>query len=119
MYKGSLSNTQLPSLWVHSDVLLTEGSRLFFIGPRKVVLRHQDWLWSVSYFVKPVIVYINTKKSDLLQDYNSLVFENFNECRSSLYRSQRAVELVVVDPSLVCRDVVLFNSNVSRYSHGY
>jgi hypothetical protein len=119
MLKGSLANTHLPSLWVHSDVLLKDEGRRFLIGPKIKTVQHKDWLWAISYFVKPILVYIDSDINPLLKDYDSLSFVNFNECRESLYRSQRSVELVVVDPKLVCRDVVLFNKNVSRYSHGY
>lgn len=115
MMKGSLSNTLLPSVWIHSDVLVEEKGRLFKIGPMTYGLRRRDWLWALSYFVKPIVIYIDRKPLKILSELDSLHFSTFSECKDALRRSYRAVELIVDDPQLVCGDVVLFNQNIKRY----
>lgn len=115
MIRGSLSNNLLPTLWVHSDVLIECQGRKLFIGPKKYSLKNQSWLWSISYFVKPLVVFIGDSPNKLLQDYEYLVFNNFQECKDALRRDSRAVELVVNDPTLVSHEVVLFSPSIKRY----
>ena len=116
MLRGSLSNTQSPTIWIHSDVLIREDGRVLLVGPKKYKVIRKDWLWAISYFVKPVIVYIDTAQHIDLIDYDKLFFDSFNECKDALRRDQRAVELVVEDPNLVSRDIVLYSTNTGKYS---
>ena len=116
MYKGDISNTESPTLWVHSNVLIREDGRMFFIGPKKYKVIRKDWLWSVSYFAKPIIIYINTARHIDLIDYRSLCFSDFNECKEALRRDQRAIEMVVENPNLVSRDIVLYQPTAGKYS---
>ena len=115
MMRGQIANTLHPTLWVHSDVLLEYTGRKLYVGPKTYKLTNQSWLWAISYFVKPVIVYINEQPNKLLADYEHIVFNNFNECKDALRRDHRAVELVVVDPMLTCHEVTLFTSSIKRY----
>ena len=115
MILGSISNTLHPTLWVHSDVLVEYVGRKFLIGAKQYQAINQSWLWSISYFVRPVVVYIDAKPNSLLSDYDHLIFGSFQECRDALRRDLRAVELVVADPMLVCHNVTLFSPSIKRY----
>jgi len=115
MIKGNLSNTLPMTLWVHSNVLLESKGRRFFVGPKKYMLKRQDWLWSITYFVKPVIIYINESPNYLLSDYESKHFETMHSCIHNLRQSKRAIHLIVDDPIYLTDDVVLFDYDIKRY----
>ena len=115
MRRGSLSNTLNPTLWVHSEVLLKQGKRILFVGPHRYTTQREDWLWAISYFLQPVVIYVGTKPNILLDDYDHLYFDNFAEARTALRRDLRAVEMVVNDPLLVCDGCTLYESNIKRY----
>ena len=115
MIRGALSNTLSPSLWVHSEVLLTHGKRYLLIGPKRETVHRLNWLWAVSHFAKPVIIYIDRAPSPLLKDYDHLRFDTFTQCKESLRRDYRAVEIVVDDPNLACDVASLYNPNIKRY----
>ena len=115
MMRGSITNTLNPTLWVHSDVLLEPKGRRFFIGAPVYETKNMSWLWGVSHFAQPVVIYIGSKPQDILKDYPHRVFATFNECRDALRRDIRAIELVVADTALVCSDCTLFDPNLKRY----
>jgi len=115
MFKGDLANTTNPTLWVHSDVLIKTGKRFLFIGPKKRKIIRKDWLWSVSYFARPIIIYIDTPIHQDLFEYDSLYFSNFNACKDALRVDQQAIELVVDDPFLLSKDIVLYQPNTGKY----
>lgn len=115
MIRGSITNTLNSTLWVHSDVLLEPKGRRFLIGAPIYKTKNMGWLWGVSYFAQPIVIYIGVKPKDLLNDYQHLVFTTFNECRDALRRDIRAIELVVADTALVCSDCTLFDPNLKRY----
>lgn len=115
MMRGSIANTVVPTLWIHSDCVLTSKGRWFKIGKKQYTLKNQSWLWGVTYLLKPIIVYIDEEPNSLLSDYEYLTFKTFTECRDALRRDHRAVELVVINPSLVCSDTILFTPSLKRY----
>lgn len=115
MMRGSLSNTLLPTLWVHSDVLIRCTGRRLLIGPKKYELLNQDWLWGVSYFVQPVVVFVGETPNKLLNDYPYIVFPDFYACRDALRRDTRAVEMVTTNEAWVSGEIVSFSNNLKRY----
>lgn len=115
MMRGSLSNTLSPTLWIHSDVLLLKGKRVLLIGPYRYSVQREDWLWAISYFLRPVIIYVGEKPNSLLLEYDHLCFDTFAEAKTALRRDQRAVEMVVNNPTLVCDGCTLFEPNIKRY----
>lgn len=116
MYKGNLSNNTSRTLWIHSEVLLEPaGKQFLFFGKSKFVKKKENWLWAVSYFLRPVIIYIDEKPNDLLSEFDHKVFNSFADCRTHLMRDRRAVELVVEDPNLVCDGVSLFENSIRKY----
>lgn len=114
MLRGSIGNTLSPSVWVHSDVVLQYAGRMFFVGPKKYEVIRSDFLWALSERVKPIIVYINQEPNRQLVDYEHLRFNNFNECRETLRRDQRVIEMVVDDPTLVSNYFVQYTASLSR-----
>lgn len=115
MIKGDLSNTLQMTLWIHSEVVLEDQGRRFLIGPKRYLLKRQDWLWSVSHFLKPVIIYIDTKPSPLLDGFEYKTFKTMSSCINNLRQSKRAVHLIVDDPIHLTDEVVLFDYDIKKY----
>lgn len=117
MIRGALSNNLQPSLWIDSKVLLTTRKRKWLPFLSEEQLRRESWLWAVSYFTQPIIIYIDTKPSRLLHDYQSMSFVSYADCRQALSKDLRAVELIVDDPAHVGRDCTLYTPDIlKRYS---
>ena len=115
MIKGDLANTLPMTLWIHSEVLLEYQGRKLLIGPKKYLLKRQDWLWSMTYFLKPVIIYIDEEPNPLLSGYECKRFDTMRSCIHNLRQSKRAVHLVVDNPIHLTDDVVLFDYDIKRY----
>jgi|13_taG_2_1085334.scaffolds.fasta_scaffold09581_7 hypothetical protein len=116
MFKGDLANTTQPHIWVHSDVVVKLVGRKFFIGPKKYELVNQSWLWSLTYFATPIIIYINQPKF-IGMTYESLIFNSFQEAKEAMRIDNRVLEMIVVDRSLVSSNVNLYSKNAGI--HGY
>jgi len=115
MIKGNLSNTMSMTIWIHSEVLLDYKGRTLYVGPKKYLLKRQDWLWAITCLIKPVIIYIKEEPNKLLSGYESKQFETMQDCIQNIRHSKRAVHLVVDNPLHLTDDVVLFDYNIKRY----
>ena len=109
MYKGNLSNTTQPHIWVHSDVVVKCLGRKFYVVPKQYELINQSWLWSLTYFATPIIIYINQPKFIGLT-YESIIFDSFQQAKDELRLDNRVSEMIVADPSLVCTDINLYDN---------
>lgn len=115
MMRGDIANVLVPTLWIHSDVVLEYKGRWMKIGKKQYQLKNESWLWGVTYLLQPIIIYINESPNSLLKDFNHLTFESLTECRDALRCNHRAVEMVVADPMLVTHDIVLYTPSLQRY----
>mgnify|MGYP003145283782 CR=1 FL=1 len=115
MMRGDIANVLVPTLWIHSDVVLEYKGRWMKIGKKQYQLKNESWLWGVSYILRPVIIYIDEKPNSLLSDYDHMTFDTLIECRDALRCNQRAVEMVVTDPNMVSHDIVLYTPSLQRY----
>ena len=109
MYKGDLSNTTQPHIWVHSDVVVEYTGRKFYVGPKQYELINQSWLWSLTYFAKPIIIYINQPVFIGLT-YESKIFDSFQQVKDELRLDNRVLEMIVADPSMVSNNISLYDS---------
>ncbi len=109
MFKGNLANTTQPQIWVHSDVVLKALGRKYIVGPRQYELINQSWLWSLTYFATPVIIYIN-QPIFIGLTYQSYIFDSFQKAKDELRLDNRVLEMVVVDPLLVCTNISLYDN---------
>lgn len=100
MKRGSISNTQLPTIWVMCEVLLEQKGRWLYIGPKQEAPRRQDWLWAVSNNFKVIVLYVDRGPSGLLGDYEHKTFDCFQSAVSAFKTDMRAGLMIVDDPAL-------------------
>lgn len=115
MIRGSITNTLPPTLWIHSSVVLVPKGKFMLVGPMTYDTQRLGWLWGISHFVQPIIIYIDQKPSKDLSDWPHLCFDSISDARTHLNRDLRAIEMVVNDSNLVCSNCVLYTHNLKRY----
>ena len=143
MRRGELSNVSAPEVWVLASVVFKElepnlrekaarklakarvlqgiksAQRLLNRRRYEVPDRVRDWLASISFDTRPVLLWIG--KVGIAQEHwppelgKYLLYKTFQEAVGAVRRSPRAAEIVVGNRRLLTDGVHLFDASSKRY----
>ena len=144
MRRGKLSNTSAPEVWILAEVVYQQeraSSKLLevgtvrrtlerlpvvakaiqgLLGPKYVVPSNVKlWLDSISFNVRPVLLWIGERHvpQSQLEEYfgKELHYKVFRDALRAVRVSPIAIEIVANSKAYLTDGVVLFDGNASRY----